>query len=347
MQRTRVIRSVHGPLRPLRSPWAWLITLSFLSAMIPPSDAASTRAMQEQLDALAERYGKLETDLARTESRSDRLRTEMHEAEQVLDRRAASLSARAVHMYKQGGPATVLGGLLLAPDAEAFRRQAELFSLMSTRDAEVVDEVQIAQARAAELQAQLDANQQRQERVLASLRKQQGALQDKLEEAQEREALAAKRAAETRRAKGRPSRIDADVAAPIPNARGMVLPIAGPLGFADTWGARRSGGRRHQGTDVMAACGARVVAVASGSVSIHQGGNGGRMLYLHAANGDTYFYSHLQGYAVQSGQHVKAGQLIGYNGNSGNARGGPCHVHFEWHPKGGRPVNPYPLLRSI
>jgi septal ring factor EnvC (AmiA/AmiB activator) len=321
-----------------------------LSAVVPPAGAASTRAMQEQLDELAERYGKFETDLARTESRSDRLRADMQEAERVLDQRAENLAARAVHMYKQGGPLTVLGRLLLAPDAEAFRRQAELFSLMSSRDAEVVDEVQIAQARAQELQAQLDANQQRQEQVLASLRKQQDALQAKLEEAQqrEREALAAKRAAEARRARGRRSaRLDADVAAPIPNARGMVLPIAGPVAFADTWGAPRSGGRRHQGTDVMSSCGARVVAVADGSVSIHRGGNGGNMLYLHAANGDTYFYSHLQSYAVQSGQHVNAGQLIGYNGNTGNARGGPCHVHFEWHPKGGRPVNPYPLLRSI
>ncbi|MGH2720762.1 MAG: murein hydrolase activator EnvC family protein, partial [Actinomycetota bacterium] len=140
-----------------------------------------------------------------------------------------------------------------------------------------------------------------------------------------------------------------DVAAPVPNARGMVMPIAGPVGYADTWGSPRSGGRRHQGTDVMAACGARVVAVADGSVSPHQSGNGGRMLYLHAANGDTYLYSHLQGYAygIGSGARVKAGQVIGYNGNTGNARGGPCHVHFEWHPKGGRPVNPYPLLRSI
>jgi peptidoglycan LD-endopeptidase LytH len=332
-----------------------MVTLLFLSAMVPPSDATSTRAMQEQLDALAERYGRLETDLARTESRSERLRAQMREAERVLDRRADSLSARAVHLYKQGGPATVLGNLLLAPDADAFRRQAELFSLMSTRDAEVVDEVQLAQARAAELQGQLDANQQRQEKVLASLRQQQQVLQAKLDEAQEREreALAAKRAAEAKRAKGRrpshSSRFDADVAAPVRNARGMALPIAGPVGYADTWGAPRSGGRRHQGTDVMAACGARVVAVADGSVSLHQGGNGGKMLYLHATNGDTYFYSHLQGYAdgIGSGAHVKAGQVIGYNGNTGNARGGPCHVHFEWHPKGGRPVNPYPLLRSI
>jgi murein DD-endopeptidase MepM/ murein hydrolase activator NlpD len=70
------------------------------------------------------------------------------------------------------------------------------------------------------------------------------------------------------------------------------------------------------------------------------------MAYMKAGNGDEFFYAHLQSYApgVGAGKRVAAGEVIAYNGKSGNARGGPCHVHFEWHPGGGRPVNPYPLL---
>jgi murein DD-endopeptidase MepM/ murein hydrolase activator NlpD len=97
----------------------------------------------------------------------------------------------------------------------------------------------------------------------------------------------------------------------------------------------------------MAPCGAPVVAVTDGVVSrLDSGGAGGTMAYLRAGNGDQFFYAHLQGYAagVSQGKRVAAGEVIAYNGKSGNARGGPCHVHFEWHPGGSRPANPYPLL---
>ncbi|MGH2810331.1 MAG: M23 family metallopeptidase, partial [Actinomycetota bacterium] len=129
----------------------------------------------------------------------------------------------------------------------------------------------------------------------------------------------------------------------------FALPIAGPAGFADTWGAARDGGRRHQGTDVMAPCGAPVVAVTSGTITrTMSGGAGGIMAYLRANNGDVFFYAHLQGFSdgTAAGRRVSTGDLIARNGNTGNARGGPCHVHFEWHPGGGRPVNPYSLLAS-
>jgi murein DD-endopeptidase MepM/ murein hydrolase activator NlpD len=92
-----------------------------------------------------------------------------------------------------------------------------------------------------------------------------------------------------------------------------------------------------------------VVAVTDGTVfNLHAGGNGGIMAYLRAGNGDVFFYSHLRGYAsgIRNGSRVTVGQKIGMNGNTGNARGGPCHVHFEWHKGGGRAVNPYPLLNS-
>jgi murein DD-endopeptidase MepM/ murein hydrolase activator NlpD len=124
---------------------------------------------------------------------------------------------------------------------------------------------------------------------------------------------------------------------------GYVCPVAHPS-FTDTWGDRRSGGRRHQGTDVMAPYGAPVFAVTSGVIETNYSSAGGIALYLRGTDGDEYYYAHNSRNAASSGERVAAGQLIAYVGTTGNARGGPAHVHFERHPGGGRAVDPYPFL---
>lgn len=120
---------------------------------------------------------------------------------------------------------------------------------------------------------------------------------------------------------------------PVPNAT-----------FTDTWGAPRSGGRSHKGTDLMAPYGSPVYAVASGTVRAAYSSAGGISLYLDADNGETYFYAHNSKNLVTSGR-VSAGDLIARVGSSGNA-GSTNHVHFE-REVGGRSVNPYSFLRSI
>jgi murein DD-endopeptidase MepM/ murein hydrolase activator NlpD len=98
----------------------------------------------------------------------------------------------------------------------------------------------------------------------------------------------------------------------------------------------------------MAPHGARVLATVNGVVSRESSStNGGIQLYLQGDNGVEYFYAHLSGYAVGAGTRVRAGQLVAYNGQTGNARFTAPHVHFEVHPGGGSPVNPYPYLRRV
>lgn len=116
--------------------------------------------------------------------------------------------------------------------------------------------------------------------------------------------------------------------------------------FTDTWGAPRSGGRSHKGTDLMAAYGAPVYAVAAGVVDTAYSSNGGISLYLKAANGDRYFYAHNSKNLVGDGERVQAGQLIARVGNSGNAASTAPHVHFE-REVGGVAVNPYAFLRRL
>ncbi|MCP3936125.1 MAG: M23 family metallopeptidase [Actinomycetia bacterium] len=133
----------------------------------------------------------------------------------------------------------------------------------------------------------------------------------------------------------------------------VVFPIAGDHNFIDTFLAPRMYGsadaHRHQGTDVFAAEGTPLVAMERGIVvRIGQIRLGGNRFWLIGESGARYYYAHLSGFAeIEEGQFVEAGTVVGYVGNTGNARTTPPHLHIQVHPDGGRAVNPYPLLRQL
>jgi murein DD-endopeptidase MepM/ murein hydrolase activator NlpD len=148
--------------------------------------------------------------------------------------------------------------------------------------------------------------------------------------------------------------LDVATPAPPPPPPGtMVLaafPLAPTCSFADTFGAPRSGGRQHQGVDIMAKSGTPIYAVMDGTITKKQvhyvGSLGGNSLWLSAADGSYFFYAHLSAFAggIEVGSVVTAGTLIGYVGATGNAS--VPHLHFEVHPGGGAAVNPYPIVKA-
>ena len=125
---------------------------------------------------------------------------------------------------------------------------------------------------------------------------------------------------------------------------GMVCPVAGPRAFADTWGAPRSGGRSHEGVDMMSPFATPLVAVESGSAQFSQNALGGNAIWLQGSSGTKYYYAHLSSFEGSS-RSVSQGEVIGYVGATGNTTAN--HLHFEVHPGGGRAVNPYPYVRSV
>ncbi len=125
---------------------------------------------------------------------------------------------------------------------------------------------------------------------------------------------------------------------------GIVCPVAGPHAFADTWGAARSGGRSHEGVDMMAPRGTPLVAVESGFAQFKTTNLGGNSIWVNGASGTRYFYAHLSAWEGSS-RNVSRGEVIGYVGATGNTTAN--HLHFEVHPGGGRAVNPYPYVRGV
>ncbi len=123
-----------------------------------------------------------------------------------------------------------------------------------------------------------------------------------------------------------------------------VCPIQGATAFGDTWGAARSGGRKHEGVDLISSKGTLIVAVVDGFALPKRNELGGTTIWFTGADGNKYYYAHLDAYATLG--QVAKGEVIGYVGETGNARFSTPHLHFEIHPLGGPAVNPYPTVRA-
>jgi murein DD-endopeptidase MepM/ murein hydrolase activator NlpD len=132
-------------------------------------------------------------------------------------------------------------------------------------------------------------------------------------------------------------------------AKGFTFPVYGPKArVADDWGADRQIGA-HQGNDVFAPFGAPVLAVTDGTLfKVGTLPISGNRLWLRSKAGDEFFYAHLSAFspAAVNGRRVKAGDVLGFTGNTGDAEPTPPHVHFEIHPGGEDAIDPHEILTA-
>jgi murein DD-endopeptidase MepM/ murein hydrolase activator NlpD len=138
-------------------------------------------------------------------------------------------------------------------------------------------------------------------------------------------------------------------------AGGYVFPVYGPVSYGNTFGAFRGdvAGNWHHGDDIFAPLGAPILACADGLVfSVGWNDVGGNRLWLRDSEGNEFYYAHLSAFTpiARNGMHVKAGEMLGFVGNTGDAQGTPTHLHFEVHPSAllfmgyDGAVNPTPYL---
>src|SRR5262245_23401164 len=130
-----------------------------------------------------------------------------------------------------------------------------------------------------------------------------------------------------------------------PGAPIAVCPLLGEYSFTDSFGAPRSGGRTHEGIDLISPMGTPIVAAHPGTVFYGWNTLGGNAAYVRADDGTYTYYAHLSAFGDVYGQSVPAGTVIGYVGETGDASG--PHLHFEYHPGGGPAIDPYDLLLAV
>jgi murein DD-endopeptidase MepM/ murein hydrolase activator NlpD len=132
--------------------------------------------------------------------------------------------------------------------------------------------------------------------------------------------------------------------------RTLPVPVEGirPRQLRDSWNGPRSGGRKHKGIDIFAPGGTAIRSTTPGIVAtVGTNRLGGRIVTVFGPSGEWHYYAHLERFSsVRAGDVVSRGAVLGFVGDSGNARGTPPHVHYGIYRAYGVATNPYPRLKA-
>jgi peptidoglycan hydrolase CwlO-like protein len=322
--------------------------------------------LQHEADAVAEKVSVVQSRIAIAGDRLEALKRETAQAEREVRGLQEQLDARARAAY-ENGPGNALELLLGSTSFAEFSDRLEFIDRAQQSDQDLV--VQIENRKSAllekqvevkELQDRLDADRQelisRQNALQAKLAGAQAAL-DALDRDRAEAEVLVKKLTDRRIREIEAAKLAAAQAqqrhdhsgggnSPGPPGSGPLLwcPVDQPRGYSNDFGVPRPGGRRHQGIDIFAPHGTPIRAPFPGTAVDASNRTGGLAVKVLGSRGFVY-NAHLS--AIGRLGSVSTGTVIGYVGNSGNARGTPPHDHFEWHPGNGGAVNPYPYLNQV
>jgi peptidoglycan hydrolase CwlO-like protein len=321
-------------------------------AQVADAEARATEAA-ERLAAAEVRHTELSTEIIELERRIERTNERIRHFRRLV-------RARAVAAY-MGGPDTSTLDVFEARGVVDAVRRAELLGSAKDHEDEILDELGRLEDELDRHQSALEADREELVRVIAALTDERDRVIQELTEvrnvvggaeAEVSERQTALAAAQTELATAEaeaeeqvpPPPVTPPDDGPAPFAD-ILCPIDGPVAFADTWRAPRPGGRTHEGIDIFSPGDAPNVAVVSGRIKQEYGDRQGNGVFLYGDDGNSYWYFHLARYEGRP-RRVEQGEVIGYTGDSGNARPGEWHTHFEYHPGNGGPRNPYPIVAA-
>ena len=298
--------------------------------------AKEVAAAKARANAAAARLNNAQTALALAERDVEQLTAQADAMHARVGRLEAQVRTIAVERYMTGSS----GPMLATADLSALARADAMIRMLALGSSDALDSFRVAQS-------DLEANRRAMAQRLRDRRSAVAAIRaDETKAAAELNTLGAALAAlEARAAKSGHTAAASRGRTGVIVTGDWVCPVQGPHSFSDDFGAPRSGGRSHQGNDILAPRGTPVVANVAGSVSHNESNLGGHGYFLHGNDGNTYYGAHLDSYTNSVG-NVAAGTVIGYVGDTGDARGGVTHLHFEIHPGGGPAVDPYLTLRK-
>jgi murein DD-endopeptidase MepM/ murein hydrolase activator NlpD len=284
--------------------------------------------LQAKLDAATKELAQIGNERHWAAQRLDAARQRLGFVRDDLQKARQALGGHVASLYRAGGTRPLSG--ILGSSAEVVVSRIEFETIMLDGQLAAVDDARVA----------FDSYEQAIGEVNAAMAQMQ-----KLERRAKK--TVAELANGFEKAKQVADRLAGFNTTRLVNGRFVSCPVSRPYSYIDSWGAARSGGRSHKGTDIMNPMMNKVHAYVDGVISRQTTSSlGGISLYLWGDDGNEYYYAHLAKYASRTGQRVKAGELIAYNGATGNAAWSGPHVHFEVHPGKGAPVNPYPFVRA-
>ncbi|MCC5948639.1 MAG: peptidoglycan DD-metalloendopeptidase family protein [Nitriliruptoraceae bacterium] len=293
--------------------------------------------LDDALDEANARYEAVWADIERTRSEIVALQAQRTGLAEDAAQAEEALAERARLVFMRGATNTV-ETLIASEDPQATVERAAMIAALQLRDRIDIEDAAATRAALSQTVALIEERQADLEVMEQDLAEVGEALSAELASAQaEADQIATLVSRQRRIERGAQQGIYACIF------------DQGAYRFRDTWGAPRSGGRSHRGTDVFAAFRAPVYAITSGVVQRHsRSALGGIGLYLRGDDGNVYYYAHLDSIDATGavGRRVTAGEQIARNGSTGNASRSAPHVHFELHPGGGAAINPYPWLAA-
>jgi peptidoglycan hydrolase CwlO-like protein len=356
------------------------------------------QALQDQLNALAARIDRAQARYEQTRGQIEVTQALLRQARAKLRAVQGRLDARARTAYEVG-PAGSLQLLLGSASISELSDRVEFVDQLAQTDEDLANSVQDranalherqqelrvllrrVQQQLLQLQrdkAALDAKFRQQQAIydrLSSQRQAAAAIAHDLEAKQSRisslvtklqsrlksEELAAARAAARQAGVSVPASSSGSSGGSVAGSPFQLCPVGQPRAYSDSFGAPRYAGgyHPHAGVDLMAPRGTPIYAPFAGSASADPNGLGGQAVIVSGSQGWVY-NAHLNAYGHLGS--VSAGTVIGYVGDSGDARGGPTHDHFEWHPNVipahpyrsvygyttiGDAIDPYPYLSQV